>query len=270
MVDVVGKAFRHPTAGRLYPGRSFTAEDLSYPANWLELATEADLAAHNITMSDDMSLTPSDIVQEEERQHRERLRNQSTKEQFEILGRFVQAFELMVDAVRTGCILITTWTAKQQRLMNIVFHHKGVSADALFDMYRAMMAEILGDPETKMDPTDNAVTLAVLGNLANRYKALLNKRNDMLHGTWRIGWFSAEDTDFQSIWMHKFKATKGGLLIDHPARNVDDIKALITEFEEIEDIVRRLTGCFLFRDTVNIARNFKKDGERWTSAVPRQ
>jgi len=269
MLNTKDKAFRHPVVGRLYPGRAFQIGDVQFPSNWLELATPEEIAARGITVSHDLTLTPEDIAQEEAYQKQLRLREQATKEQFEMLGRFVQAFELMVDAVRAGCLFLTSWNGKQQQLMNIVFHHRSMTADPLFDIFRGMIMQIISDSDSNIKDDDKTVASDVLGQLHNRYRLLTQHRNDMLHGTWHIGWYAQADKEFQSILMHKGKvAPSVGIQFSQPAKSIGDISTKIADCEELEDMIRRLWLSFISRDTVSIAKQFKKIGDRWTAVVP--
>ena len=91
----------------------------------------------------------------------------NTKEQYEALGRFVEAFELMVDEIRGicgDCVSMTVGAIKpvkpddksweewikeegdRRHLISIPFHHQGMTAKPLFDIMRAIVAEIVNVP----------------------------------------------------------------------------------------------------------------------------
>jgi hypothetical protein len=90
--------------------------------------------------------------------------SKNTKEQYEALGRFVEAFELMVDEVRGICSdsifsdifkiarpKPDDWNwedwiheeDRQRQLMGLAFHQQSMTAKPLFDVMRAIIAEIV-------------------------------------------------------------------------------------------------------------------------------
>src|SRR5947207_2364955 len=85
-----------------------------------------------------------------------------TGEQFEAIGRFVQAFELMVDAVRYGLLQLTARDPKHQRLLNIVFHYKSMTASPLIDIFRAIIAEIVLDADYKIQKSESDAALKIM------------------------------------------------------------------------------------------------------------
>jgi hypothetical protein len=69
----------------------------------------------------------------------------NTKEQYEALGRFVEAFEAMVDEVRESTIALMARDPKHGRLIKIALHHEAFSAKPLFNVFRAVIVEIIDD-----------------------------------------------------------------------------------------------------------------------------
>jgi hypothetical protein len=53
--------------------------------------------------------------------------------------------------------------------------------------------------------------LGVMRTIADEYGALTNKRNDLLHATWYIGFTDASDPDSSEFHIRKFTTSKHGL-----------------------------------------------------------
>jgi hypothetical protein len=76
--------------------------------------------------------------------------SRQTGEQFEALGRFVQEFEQLVDAVRTTSMhLLSSNSPKQQQLVNVVLFHKSLTAQPLFEIMRGLYAVFIKEPLAK-------------------------------------------------------------------------------------------------------------------------
>ncbi len=80
---------------------------------------------------------------------RDQKRARQTTEIYAALGRYVEAFEFLVLAIRRGCLFLTARDNAQQRLMQIVFNHRSMTADNLFRIYRAMVGEIVNDTDSQ-------------------------------------------------------------------------------------------------------------------------
>ena len=121
------------------------------------------------------------------------------KEQYEALGRFVEAFELMVDASRGVCI-DRTWDAitddtelefnhqDRKKILEIPFHHQNMGAKALWNTMRAILAEIFAQKDNPHHVEYDDFK-ALLGYMEREYSFLCNRRNELLHrthGSWDI------------------------------------------------------------------------------------
>jgi hypothetical protein len=69
----------------------------------------------------------------------------NTKEQYEALGRFVEAFEAMVNEVRESTIALIERDRKHGRLIEIALHHHVLTAKPLYEIFRAVVMEIVDD-----------------------------------------------------------------------------------------------------------------------------
>jgi hypothetical protein len=208
----------------------------------------------------------------EDRNHEEKF-NAQTAAQFESLGRFVQAFELMVDAVRTSCyFFLSRGDGKLGQLLNVVLYHQSMTAGPLFEIVRGIYA-IMADnyPEVFNEEEKRTIT-SVLRYCAKEYSALLELRNGLLHGTWRIGWASVDQKDFSEMVVHKFKVSGAGYkLVDLP-KSADELNAHTSRCESVMTLIYRIYGaCMtgLMSGTESRVRfNIREENGRWLPEPP--
>jgi len=62
----------------------------------------------------------------------------NTTEQYESLGRFVEAFERAVNELRECSITLIERDGKHTRLIEVALHHQALTAKPLFDIFRAL------------------------------------------------------------------------------------------------------------------------------------
>ena len=149
-------------------------------------------------------------------------------EQYAALGRFVEAFEAMVNEVREACIerlCEALGSSERQRLIEIPFHHQGMTAKILFNIMRAIIAEIVNN-ENSPHHDDRLKIKKILGCIEGEYNSLLNKRNELLHGTWFVGYTSTEDPNAERFMVRKYKTTADGLANIELPKNVAQLDEL--------------------------------------------
>ncbi len=103
--------------------------------------------------------------------------SRQTCEQFEWIGRFVQSFELMVDAARGSALLLLR--PVPQRMLNIVLHHSSMTAWPLFEIVQALYGEMIAQDTFPKEQAD--VVRGVLKQVAADYSDLLSQRNIVSH-----------------------------------------------------------------------------------------
>lgn len=196
---------------------------------------------------------------------REQRYARQTAEQYEALGRFVQAFELMVAAIRMACGFMTSDNSvKRQQKMNLIFHHHTMSAWPLFEIYRALLLHILGDDEIGATDADRKVASMVLRQEASAVEDLIKKRNALLHGTWFIGWASNDVEDFSEMSVHKFRVKPQGLVpTDGLPSSAKELELLSSECKRLQNTLFMLQALTKSPDGVRIAANFYEVDGRW-------
>jgi hypothetical protein len=218
--------------------------------------------------------------------------HKNTKEQYEMLGRFVEAFEMMVHEVREASIELAARDGRNRGLLEIVFHHQGLSAKPLFDIFRGLVAAILQDSIDEQSDKKNGISnaerplmvdgkgnivpftikdrdtfLGVLSHLQRIYGGLSSKRNDLLHGTWFVGYPSHEDPFSEEFYIRRLTTTKRGLAVvtDLP-KNAPELKKLSEQCEGVRNWIGWLVSCL--EGTLRIADAFKFEGQTWWFVTP--
>ena len=184
--------------------------------------------------------------------------------QYEALGTFVERFELMVNEAREVCIeSICNSIGRSERLglIEISFHHQVMTAKPLFDIMRAIIAEIVNE-EGSQHYADRAVFKDVLTHIAKEYNSLYWKRNDLLHGTWFIGYTGENDLAASQFEVRKYKTTKNGLeRATELPKNATELLALASRCDETRTWIG-VVGHYV-QDKLSITEFFKCDNKEW-------
>ena len=202
---------------------------------------------------------PSDKETREQRYHRK------TKDSFAALGKFVQEFELMVESVRSGILSLIGQTHSTV----IVLNHSSLTAWPLFEILRAVVADIVRNPDNKIDSKEGGAADAILKQISTDYSTLLGRRNDLIHGTWRIGWASADADNFSEIAVSKFKATASGLASVPPPKDIAELEQLSRQCTDTAHLVRCLIACLAWPSGPRILANFVCEKKTWTTTIQR-
>jgi hypothetical protein len=189
-------------------------------------------------------------------------------EQYAALGRFVEAFELMVHEVREICIeriCAGIGSGQRESLIEIAFHNQAMSAKPLFDVMRAILAEIVNDP-TNIHHADRTLFKGILGRISGEYSHLFNKRNELIHGTWLVGYTGIDDPNASEFFVQKYKTNADGLVpvADLP-RTASQLLELASACDAVRDWLSYVDSSF--RDNIKITDFFDKRGDEWTLIV---
>ena len=191
-----------------------------------------------------------------------------TKEQFEELGRFVQAFEQLVSRIRTSCLLLLPGrVADDQILLNVVLHHRAFTAQPLFECMRALYAEHVRKLADKISQDEQATITGVLRQAAHDMSFLVERRNALLHGTWHIGFANPADQDFSNPTFMKGKVTGSGLDFNPVVESADDLRELRKRCDELGSFIFRLIGSFVHPEGPRVRFNFALERRRWVEVL---
>jgi hypothetical protein len=188
----------------------------------------------------------------------------NTKEQYEALGRFVEKFELMVYEVREVCIdriCSGIGSIERKQLVEISFHHQAMTAKPLYDIMRAIIAEIVNKP-TSPHHADAANFKSLLGHIEGEYNHLFQKRNELLHGTWFIGFVSHSDPDAEAFFLRKYKTSADGLVAAKELpKNAAELLALKDRCDVLRTWIGQVDSCL--RDADPLSEYFKYEDKTW-------
>lgn len=169
--------------------------------------------------------------------------DKNRKEQYAALGRFVEAFEALVNEVRDCCLeIIAASGSAKLGLVEIAFHHQAMTAKPLFDILQAMMAEVIKDPNAP-EYVDREAFSQVLKQINKEYSDLASTRNNLLHGTWYIGYSSPDDPNSEKFQIRKFGTTKQGLKRLELPEGAAELDALTNRCEATRDWLSVLCAC---------------------------
>jgi hypothetical protein len=175
--------------------------------------------------------------------------NESARDQFAALGRFIQNFEFAVNLLRGDCshivmggqrgITITkpSVTLAHWNVCSLTFHHASMTAGPLAEIWRALVIEqskamVLLETLSK---NGFSVVEGVTTEIYNKFMPIADKRNKLIHATWSIGrWFT--DDDFTPLMVAKYAVNKQGLI------KRDDLPKTFEELMALGDEVNQLSG----------------------------
>jgi len=184
---------------------------------------------------------------------------------YEALGRFVEAFEGMVHETRSITIRLLSDNKNMyhRHLIEIAFHHNCMTAKPLFEIFRAIVIQMVGASIEAQElrrksarddwplpiadsfgrpvdftPSDREMLLGVLKIVAKEYGALTDLRNGLLHGSWFVGYESSIDFD-----LHKYTVTKEGLArVDLP-ENTAQLLEVRDRCNHVIPWLHKIEGC---------------------------
>jgi hypothetical protein len=204
---------------------------------------------------------------------------QNVNEQYEYLGRFVEAFESMIGTVRSSCIQLLSVDTQYANWMQVPFYHESMTARPLWAIMRGVIAQMLKDEKFRkahgIDDKDYNSFRDILACITKEIDELINSRNNLLHGTWIIGYRSlSEDAlpedSLPEFTLYRYKVGKDGLTVpDKLPKNVDNLKALIERCDETRRWIAALNNC-LPRSLMkwDIKRTFHCNAGKWECIFP--
>lgn len=169
--------------------------------------------------------------------------NQNTKGQYEALGRFLVAFETMVNEVRENAVFLLRHEGETAVLANIAFHHPALTAKPLFEIFRAIIIEYLSLPNINASVQVKDTFRGVFKTIATEYFLLVNTRNTLVHGTWQIGYTSDFDPNADNFELYKYQPTSAGLERQDAPKHAFELLALKDRCEDTKSWISHLHGC---------------------------
>lgn len=159
--------------------------------------------------------------------------DEQTEELYAGFGRFAVQFEHLCNTMRQ-CLMFALHGAglRNQELARILL--ADLTAYPLKTRLLSTVAELEGEG------SEGAETVA---RVLKRVQDLIERRNDVIHATWYIGWASEQDTDFSEVKSAKDKLTRKGVKVYSDQHTRADFDDLTAEAKELTEAVNRLLGC---------------------------
>jgi hypothetical protein len=174
-------------------------------------------------------------------------RVENTKEQYAALGRFVEEFEAMVSEARECCTELLTYglSREQKRLVSIPLDHQSLTATPIIEIFRAVFIQIIRDFQQRGEMTEAVANnfASILAKISSKYESLVIMRNNLLHGTWFIGYSDAENPAAETFSVLKYKLTKKGREKIELPKNAEELRALCERCDEVRSWIGVLHAC---------------------------
>jgi hypothetical protein len=172
-----------------------------------------------------------------------------TAEQFEALGRFVQAFELMVDAARQALSMhLQSQNPSLVYLTRMIFHHPALTAKPLFELFRAVVYTLVNELLPGCDES-TALNNKLLGQVAKEYTALFETRNMILHGTPLVGFAGAEQDDFSEMMIVKWGVGAQGWKVYDTPKSAAELLDICARCAKVENAIRLVGTASMMPDS---------------------
>lgn len=188
------------------------------------------------------------------------------------LGQFVEAFEQMVHEVRSACEFLLDPELKRQSAVSAAFHHSVMTAKPLFDIMRAVVAETLKNTKMRakheIDEAAENIFHGVLQTIGNEYNNLTNTRNNLLHGTWFMGFGSVIEPGSDFL-VYKMSVSKTGIAPMELPKNTEELLALAARCRKTGAWIGAITVAFIHGPAGNLIKaTFRHDRENWIRRGP--
>jgi hypothetical protein len=178
-------------------------------------------------------------------EERLKIRDLQTGELYSNIGEFVVKFEHVCHAMQTAItFLMHDQGLQNQQVANILL--AGYTADPLRTLFESLIGEVV-------KPNDNE--RKIIKNIFTRIQKLTEKRNDVVHSTWYIGWGNEQTQDFSEAPGHRLHKNKQGAALKAFKYKAEDFSAFVEESERLSSLVMRLHGCIT--GGFSIEKNFK-------------
>ena len=241
---------RKPTRSTVH---SLTVRLLELPANRAHLEILNSVA---LWLSPRLQLLCGAVVAKKKKSS-----NTHAREQLAALGLFIQNFEKIVATLRGECSRIlrggqigVKWENPKTHLFqwNIcssAFHHEVMTARPVVEIWQALMAEecralvVL----SKISERDAEAVTEIVMELVNKFRALNDIRNRLIHATWTIGRWWPNDTDLSVVHVEKHKVSKEGLQKrDDLPRSFEELLKLGKQAEQLWGKLGRFLQFYIY------------------------
>lgn len=198
---------------------------------------------------------------------RQQLFEAQTRKQFEALGRFVQAFEHMVFAVRSSIeSRLQQESPDMVYFTRMIFHHRALTAWPLWEIFRGMVYTDVSELRL-ISPPDIDIFHSALTKIGHEVEALVSARNNVLHGTPFIGWTSSQQTDFEQMDIFKWGVSAKGWSELKTPKSAADLTKLVARCQGAGSAVRLIAAAAAKQSDASRSHLISQSLEAVTSEV---
>ena len=173
---------------------------------------------------------------------RQALRKQQTDDIYRAIGRFSVKFEQLVQAMTFGIVFLLSKNGlKNQQLAHVMM--ADLTAYPIKSIFGSMIAEsvVLNDRERR-----------IVDLILKRVQGLIDKRNDIVHSTWSVGWAATDAVKFDTVGGYKLTRGRAGARAKSFTFKSGDFDKFSLECDDVKELVYRLWRTVLMgRSIVN-------------------
>ena len=160
---------------------------------------------------------------------------EQTDDIYRSIGKFSVKFEQIVHSMSLGITMMLSMNGlNNQQLAHIMLAE--LTAYPTKSIFGAMIAEI-----RELSDRDRQIVNGIL----KRVQDLIDRRNDIVHSTWFVGWASPENPVFDEVSGHKLTRGKSGAGVKGFKFKSKDVDELSDECDLVNELVMRLWGAAL-------------------------
>jgi hypothetical protein len=189
-------------------------------------------------------------------------------EQYAALGRFVTLFEDTVNLLRTATVGMLSANHRYEKLVNIAFHSSVMTAAPLFQVFRAVVGQIVTDEEFGFPKQQGQDILSVMNQIAGEFEVIQQTRNNLLHGTWEVGWCGEHGSGLAVFSVTKLKPSRIGLSRAEVPSRPDDLGELADRCLAVQALIERVVQAVVSRPVPALDALFTRRDDRWAPREP--
>ncbi len=168
------------------------------------------------------------------KERKDKLDNQ-TNDLYRAYGHFIVEFEQMCQSIRFCIIFIMDINGlKEQEFTQVLL--ADLTAAPLITKLRALISIIYKNDLAQIKHTEPLFKFCISIN---------EQRNEIVHGTWSIGWASQEQKEFDIALGRKAKATKRGLEVKSYSYTAKIFDELTEQLKVSTKLIFGLLNCIL-------------------------
>ncbi|WP_159349130.1 hypothetical protein [Roseomonas harenae] len=184
-------------------------------------------------------------------------------EQYAALGRFVTVFEDTVNLIRTATVGMLASNRRYEKLVNIAFHSSVMTAGPLFQVFRAVVGQIVTDEEFGFPKLQGQDILSVMNQIAGEFDAIQQTRNSLLHGTWEVGWCGEPGNGLAVFSVTKLKPSRTGLSRAEVPSRPDELSEWAERCHAAQTLIERVVEAVVTKPVPQLDMLFTRKDDSW-------